>query len=178
MALELYRNVSVLYPGLERKTWAAVAATIAILLTWVSLVEDHSNPLKQLAIFHRAMATLLAVSIGLLSLLFSYFRNNLPRNSVIHAQIMAAYFVTQSIAYFFAERFGIGTREVNEFWTSVARWGAAVCYIAWALLLKNNGETRPPIEREFSDPDIHGSSQQASDITRKARNIGRGNTAG
>ena len=102
MALELYSRVASLYPGLSQPGWAAAALAIALATTWISLVEPHSSRLQNIFLLRRVTASVLAVAIAVLALLFGYFRNSLPRNAVVHAGVMAFYFVTQAAGYFAA----------------------------------------------------------------------------
>jgi hypothetical protein len=173
MALELYVRVAALYPGLNRPSWAAVAIGVAMLATWLTLVEPHANRLQSIFLLRRVTASVLAVAIALLAILFGYFRNSLPRNAVVHAATMAFYFLTQAGGYFAANLTG----KIVD-WGAVASWGAIASYAAWALLLTSRGELRPSFQSEFTEDELARAGENVDETMRIARLIGRGRKGG
>ena len=174
MALELYSRVADLYPGLSRRGWLAAALAVAVPVTMGTLIEPHATLLQNLFLARRVTATILAIGICLLAAFFGYFRNSLPSNSVIHAAVMAFYFLTQIAGLFGANLTG----RITD-WSIVQEWGAIASYIAWAALLNSHGESRIQMENEFTVDELERIEDGGGveSFTQAARQIGRGNSA-
>jgi hypothetical protein len=172
MALELYSKVADLYPGISRRKWALGALLLAAVITAGTIIEPHDEKLQQIFLLRRSSASVLAVAISFIAALFAFFRNNIPKNLVRHAAIMAVYFFTQAAPYYAVNVTG---RIVD--WGEVSIWCARVCYLAWAVLLTQKGQERPPLERQFSDQELEQARlQNLSETVRFAKSIGRKNT--
>ena len=137
---ELRRRVLRGYPGIG--SFAAVAVLTAILgaaaIVWFTSIENRSN-LMRLAIFvPRIVASTIAVAMLLLLPILKHLNSPLAPNVVIHARLLALYFVARSVTLI------IINLGPNPQLVALAGMVLSItCYVVWAIKLTRAGEVVP-----------------------------------
>ncbi|MCU1237223.1 MAG: hypothetical protein JWP63_5190 [Candidatus Solibacter sp.] len=151
MVRELYRLVLAKYKGLYTLgRWAMYTAmTVSVIISAISLLPtikpsaaQRSKVMIYVLATERGVNTALSIFIVLLILFLSRYPVRLSRNVRVYAVIYSLFFLSNMFVVLMRSLFGL--KMVDE--VNIALMGvAAVCLVAWLLLLSPNGaELRLP----------------------------------
>jgi hypothetical protein len=163
VAVECLRRVRASYPDIgpvaEIVLWAcSIAAMIACA---VSIAPDLHNAdwtrpvLTATAIAKRVLSTILAVLLVAVLWSIRKIRAHVPRNTLAHARILAAYFGANAVPYALRYWGVLGWRAGSD----VVLSGVTVCFAVWAVALSRAGETAPPPSRVVTEAELDASGR-------------------
>ena len=163
VAVECLRRVRVSYPDIgplaEIVLW--VCSIAAVIACAVSIAPDLHNAdwtrpvLTATALGKRVLSTILAAV--LLAVLWSIhaMRSHVPRNTLVHARTLAAFFACIASAYALIYSRVLGRSAAGD----VILGGATVCFVVWAVALSRAGETAPPPSRVVTEAELDASGE-------------------
>ena len=175
VAIECCRRIGANYPGLGRVgevvLWLCSIGAVAVCA--FSIVPDLNGAnwtrpvLTWTATAKRSLSTIVPVLLTALLVCMRAVPSHAPRNTLVHARMLAAYFGTSAVAYalIYAHLLSSPTAGV------LLLASVTVCFAVWTVSLSSAGEIPPAPSRVVTEADIDASGDVLSAHVRAVKSV-------
>jgi hypothetical protein len=175
VVVECCRRIGTNYPGLGRVgeivLWVCSVGAIAACAISISPDlngADWTRPvLTWTALAKRSLATILPVLLAALLVCIRAVPSHAPRNTLVHARMLAVYFGTSAAGYALIYAHLLDSPTASALMLA----SVTVCFAVWTVALSSAGEIPPAPSRIATEADIDASGEVLSAHVRAVKSV-------